>query len=73
MIMKEKLLNLLLEVHRFSSLTISDSFLYDAAYMEILAEVLFVHLRSSMKKQVWVRRPHLQVHLRDVQAVLSTS
>lgn len=43
--MKEKLLNFFIEVHRFTSLTIADSLLYDVAYLGVLNEVLFVHLR----------------------------
>ena len=48
--MKDKLINIFLEVHRFTSLTISDSFFYDPAYMNIFTVVLFVLLRQTMKK-----------------------
>ena len=39
--MKAKLLNLFLDVHRFTSLAITDTLLHDEAYMELIAEVLF--------------------------------
>ena len=70
-LMRDRLLNLFLEVHRFSCLTVSDALLHDAAYVSILSDVLFNDLRGRMKRQVWVKTPMLQVQIRDLNAILS--
>ena len=56
--MKEKLLNLFLNVYRFTVLTISNDLLNDEIYMALIAEVLLDNLRT-LRKQAWVKTPTL--------------
>ena len=56
--MKEKLLNLFLDVYRFTVLTISNDLLNDEIYMALISEVLLDNLRT-LRKQAWVKTPTL--------------
>ena len=50
MTMKDKLINLFLDVYRFSVLTLSDKLMHDIFYSKLITDVLIGHLRTVMRK-----------------------
>lgn len=70
--MKEKLMNLFLDVQRFSVLTLSDKLIHDIFYSKLLTDVLFGYLRN-MRKQAWVKTPQLSTVIRDVREAVQLS
>ena len=67
--MKGKLLNLFLDVRRFSVLTLANELLHDSAYQDLLTGVLFADLRTLLK-QPWVKNPKLATLIRQIPEVL---
>lgn len=67
--MKSKLLNLFLDVRRFSVLTLANELLHDAAYQDLLTEVMFSDLRTLLK-QPWVKTPKLATVIRNIPELL---
>ena len=69
--MKEKLVNLFLEVHRFSVLNLTADLMSDLKYCEVIADVLFNELKV-LRKPTWVKSPTLQTVIRDLTSFLTS-
>lgn len=54
--MKDKLVNLFLDVSRVTVITLADKLIHDVFYSKLLTDVLFGYLKA-MRKQVWVKTP----------------